>query len=915
MMLMDKSKIISILKSVAIILVIVCFVSFLRFQSADLSAIPTDQQAYYKDSSGLPYFTEMDSYYNLRMTQDFIDYGHLGDAIVNGTPWDTLSYAPEGRSAEYPPLIVYVTTFLYYMGNMFSNMSLMEVAFYASAIIAPLAAIPAFLIVRRVTNNYGGATAALIISLAPNYFSHTFAGFFDTDMFNVVLPLFMILFFIESIRASKLAYRIISIFLTIISMILFSLAWDGYIFYVAMLIIFMIVYLIVGFVLKMDLIKPRSNYSNIVSWFVDQKEIFAIVMIAIIGFIGLGLTNGFNNLLDAPLQLIGLTQLQSAASATAYPNVAISIAELQIPALLSGGIAGAFSANAGGIINGVGGIVAIFGAFIVLILFAHRLWKLRSYRSGRSSNKKPPKGKRAATSKVKESKGSFINSAFGDIGSIKDINKIKRETLLYLTLFGVWITLSAIAVTQGSRFIMVLMIPLGLSVGLFAGYAVAYVRDKLDSKNKLMAIAAGGSLLIIYPVLQTFTIFYPLYNISSTMAFIIPIVILVALIGISGILIYGFRGLKTSKLAKNVVMLIVMFALLSPTIFGAYQTAESVVPSTSDPMWDSMLWIKANTTNDTTLASWWDFGYLFEIASERPTIFDGGSQTGIRAFWTGKAMTTNDTNLSAAIFQMLAFSGDKASEVLDNYTNDSGKSVDIIVNTLTLTNEEAKDKMVNTYNLTSSQADTVVNLTHPDEPVPVVFVASSDMLQKAAWWTYFGNWDFNLKNSTGYQYFVSQQAEKLVSIGNGKYQANITNLEESGIFYKTIVTKGSGNNTTNATTAAVFENGTPVKTQNNTTFNPFPVNNLIVIEDGIVWKNETVNESGNYTLLVLGENGTYTSILMSKELENAMFTKLFILGGFGQDAYELIHMDQGISLWKIAGIPTLKNETGSNSTT
>jgi len=910
---MDRDKLISILKSVAIMLVIVAFVSFLRFESADLSVIPIDNQDYYKDSTGLPYFTEMDSYYNLRMTQDFLNHGHFGEAIVDGTPWDMLSYAPEGRSADYAPMIAYVTIFLYHMANMFWDMPLIAVAFYASAIIAPLAAIPAFIIVRRLTNNYGGATAALIVALAPNYFSHTFAGFFDTDMFTVVLPLFLILFFIESIRSNKLIYRMIYVILTILTMVLFSLAWDGYIFYIAMLVIFMILYLLLGIILKVDLIQPIKKYPNILSWFTNQREIFSVVLIAVVGFIALGLTNGFDSLISAPGQLIGLTQLQSAASTTAFPNVAISIAELQIPNLLYGGISGAFSANAGGVVNGVGGIVALFGALTVLILLAQRFLKLRSIRTFRDENKKPPKGERKATSKVKESKPgkSLIESTMGDINNIVDVKRNKRETLLFLTLFGVWILSSAIAVTQGSRFIMVLMMPLGLCVGLFVGYAVVYIRNKLDDKNKLMALSVGGSLLFIYPVLQTFLIFYPLFEISSTLAYIIPIAICLAMIGISALLIYGFKRIKSSKFAKTAVMVIITLAIVSPTIFGAYQVSTSVVPSTSDTMWDAMTWVKVNTTNDTTLASWWDFGYLFEIASERPTLFDGGSQTGIRAFWTGKALTTNDTDLSAAIFVMMAYTGDHATETLDNFTNDSGKSVEILENTLTLSAEEAKNKMVDTYGLTSTQADEIVKMTHPENPTPVIFVASSDMIQKAGWWSYFGTWDFNSQSSKGYQYMVSAQPEKMKSIGNGKHQVNLTNLEDRGILYQTVVTKGAGNNTTNATTAAVFENnGTPVII-NNTTYDPFKINRLILIEDNIIWRNETVNESGNYTLLVIGDNGTYSSIIMNKELENAMFTKLYILGGFGQSAYELVHSEPGVSLWKISGIPTLKNETRS----
>lgn len=931
---MDKQKITAVLKVVVFLLAILCLVSFIRFQAGELAAIQPDQRNVFQDPNGLPYFTEMDSYYNLRMTQDLLDHGHFGNIIKpDGTPWDTLSYAPDGRSADYEPMIAYVTIFLYKIANMFTNMSLTEVAFYASVIIAPLAAIPAYIIVRRITNDYGGITAGLIVSLAPNYFSHTFAGFFDTDMFAVVLPLFIILFFIESIRSDKFVYRLLFAIATIISFAIFSLSWTGYIFYAALLVIFMIIYIILGFIFKVNLVKPIKEYPNFFKWLVNQREIFSIVFIAIVGFIVLGFTVGFNSLIDAPLQLVGLTQIQQAASATAYPNVYISIAELQIPNLLYGGIVGAFTANAGGIVNGIGGIVPLFGALIILFTFIQRLGALRKVNVDKGGIKKPPKSQRTSASKLKERKDrvSLIDSEMEDIKTQEDVSKNKRETLLYLTLFGVWIILTTVAITQGSRFIREFMIPFGVCVGLFVGYAVTYVKTKMDDKNMLMAIAIGGSLLTFYPIFQTFQIFYPMFNISVTLSYIIPVAICLAMMGISALLIYGIKGFTkrfkkgnkdekdtnnvirnketksdgVSRFGKVAVMVIILLAIVTPTVVGAYQVSLSVVPSTSDPMWDSMLWAKANTTSDTTIASWWDFGYLFQIASERPVLFDGGSQTGIRAYWVGKAMTTNDTLLSGEIFSMLANAGDRPSELLDNFTNDSAKTVEILENTLALDKEEAKNVMMGTYNLTSAQADEVLELTHPDTNVPVIFVGSSDMLQKAGWWTYFGNWDFEAKDSHGYQYLVATAPADLVDINSTTREARITNLNENGILYQTVVTTGAGNNTTDVTTEVVYENnGSKVMTQNNTEYNPFALYSQLIIEDNIIWKNETVNSSGNYSVFVIGNNETYTSIIMSKELENAMFTKLFILGGFGQDTYELVNMENGVSLWQISGIET-----------
>ena len=64
--------------------------------------------------------------------------------------------------------------------------------------------------------------------------------------------------------------------------------------------------------------------------------------------------------------------------------------------------------------------------------------------------------------------------------------------------------------------------------------------------------------------------------------------------------------------------------------------------------------INEHTADNTVVASWWDFGYLFEIAADRQVVFDGGSQTGnSRAFWLGQAMTTDNMELSAGIFRML----------------------------------------------------------------------------------------------------------------------------------------------------------------------------------------------------------------------------------------------------------------------
>ena len=197
----------TVTKSVVIILILMAVVFALKMPASDLNAIPDDIKADYIDSSGLPYFSEMDSYYNLRLTQDYVDHGYVGDEMVNGSEWDMHRYAPDGNEIVYELGIVKLTAFLHDIANQFfGDMSVKEVAFWTGAIISTFAVLPAFIFARRLTNDYGAIVATLIIVLAPNYFAHTFPGFFDTDMFYYIFSLFFIFFFVESIRAKNMIW-------------------------------------------------------------------------------------------------------------------------------------------------------------------------------------------------------------------------------------------------------------------------------------------------------------------------------------------------------------------------------------------------------------------------------------------------------------------------------------------------------------------------------------------------------------------------------------------------------------------------------------------------------------------------------------------------------------------------------------
>ena len=132
--------------------------------------------------TGLPYLTEIDSYYHLRMTRDIEEKGHPGEILREGEPWDTLSYAPAGRSAkDYRPLLATVTAGGHRLLGLFLPVSLEQVAYWMGPLLSVLVVIPVFLFVRRLKGTLAAVTASVLSVMNYGYFLHTVPGFFDTD--------------------------------------------------------------------------------------------------------------------------------------------------------------------------------------------------------------------------------------------------------------------------------------------------------------------------------------------------------------------------------------------------------------------------------------------------------------------------------------------------------------------------------------------------------------------------------------------------------------------------------------------------------------------------------------------------------------------------------------------------------------
>jgi Uncharacterized membrane protein, required for N-linked glycosylation len=464
---MDTKNILTKLKPIIIVLLLFSFVFFLRSEAAGIPGVPDQMKAYFQEGTGLPYFSEMDSYYNYRLTENFVEHGYLGDTIKNGTDWDLHSYFPPGRSAEYPPLLIWITAFFYKIANLFGDFPLLVVSFWTSAIIASLCVIPAYFFIKGISNEYGGIAAAVLVGVSTFYFSHTFAGFFDTDMFAMILPLLVVWFFSVSITATESRKKMMYAAFAGISMFIFSLAWQGwwYIFYlvVGVTVLYM---LISRYLFEINTFKSWRGYSSKKEWLLEQPVLLPLIIFVVLSSVMMFLFwgNSFFTSLSEPLSVI---QLQAATQTSAYPNVFISVGELQIP-------------SAATVVADVGGIFPFaFGILGLLLIF----WNLRIKKdTGKTKTKtKISKKERKARRKSRRRQEEPQEVKPEQSGLDDIIPPEKRANYLYYgVLFSVWLLITAYAFTKGVRFVEAFSLPIALCAGIFVGFIADYLKTQIE---------------------------------------------------------------------------------------------------------------------------------------------------------------------------------------------------------------------------------------------------------------------------------------------------------------------------------------------------------------------------------------------------------------------------------------------------
>ena len=274
------------------------------------------------DQTGEKYMTDIDSYLWYSQARNVINYGHLGDKIVDGKPYFTLR---DGRLDKKSNLQLhpYFAAYLHKFLNFFNpDFSLMKTFLFLPIVIIGLALIPAFFIGRRLAGNLGGFFAAIFLAINGTVFSRSSA---DTDPHNILFPLFIVWLFFEAYNSEK---RYLALLYSILSGLFvgaYAFAWSGWPF----ILFIVIAAVVITNILKVikELYQTKIKLSEIVNGkkIFNDFKLLAVFFLSSAIFVTLFVNSKV--FVRSLSRVIRFTTIKEVGIKSIWPNVLTTVAE------------------------------------------------------------------------------------------------------------------------------------------------------------------------------------------------------------------------------------------------------------------------------------------------------------------------------------------------------------------------------------------------------------------------------------------------------------------------------------------------------------------------------------------------------------------------------------------------------------
>ena len=463
----------------------------------------------------------------------------------------------------------------------FTPFSFESIILYMSVFLSSLIVIPILLIARLYHNLNAGIIAALVASIANSYYNRTMAGYYDTDMLVIVLPMLLIYcmlrFIIKKDALSLIAMPLVMIFYL----------WyypSSYTLNAAMIVLFVIYAFIFhrketpfyfAAVLMMISLSNEPWYYEIAlmtllfalwgfknEWF----KLKFIIFVFVLAFVFVAASGGFNAIWYQLAFYIFKSDALNVAQSFVYFNVSQTIQE---------------ASNIG------------------LSMFMQR---------------------------ISASEIAFLCACAGLILLLKQ----HKSALLMLPMLA----LGFLALRGGLRF-TIYAVPV---MALGFGYAVVWLAAKLQNpkfQTSKFAKAVFGTrmyeiLLIILTLLFAFCAFYLRVSFFAQLAFLCAF----------GLILSALLRAKFLRFARIFVLFVALFFSVGYALAHIYGYKASSVFTKSEVA--LLTTLKSIAGREDYVVAWWDYGYPIRYYSDVKTLADGGKHLGKENFFPSFVMSAKE---------------------------------------------------------------------------------------------------------------------------------------------------------------------------------------------------------------------------------------------------------------------------------
>jgi len=825
------------------------------------------------------YLTAIDPYMYYRRSSNILENGHQGETLkINPEtgkeqPFDSYRLAPIGSFvSEKPDLHTYLEYLLYKFSGLNKDSPISEkfrAIFLLPVILVILSVIPAFLLMRKLTNDYSAFLGSLILFSIGTFVSRTVAGFVDTDGYVVLFPLIIVAFSVYSLFTKNKKLSIIYSLLSGLFIAIFLWAWGSGWFIFVFLTLSYISYL--GYKVLIKIISPKKvefNFNIIHSFLVFLiSSIFFTFLITGQNLIISSLKSIYNN----------LSNIASVSTTYIWPNVYSSVAELN-------------PASMNNIISSIGGklvfLISLLGIFhlvynsavdfkkkykninIAIYIFTILWFFFISFKNAfiNYSNNSPL---------------TYLILIFIPIGIAFIANLLDKKTtpnLFFGILISIWLAGTIYMSLNGVRFILLLATPVAISFALGVYYICKSFNEFLVKETSLKKDYFISNIVFFFVFLL---IFIPMFQQANAISK-----------GTTPNMTDGWYDSLTkikNESEKNAI-------ITSWWDFGHEFAAIADRGVTFDG------------ASQTTPRSHWVGKILMENDNEMVL--------GILR------MLVCSGNEAFNYIENITNPKDKGVNILE--------SLLYKILPYDLTDEERKEIINNYpyYDFNEEQTNKIIELVNCKNPPNDYFITSEDMVGKSGVWAHWGSWNFTKKFVyDNYKKLTPEETAKILDrnlteikklydeLSEIDFKAEVEGVKRENLINQWLADYPSyiqiqgqdlfdckaENNVINCNSLGITFN---LKTEEiklfNPSFNELGVKRIIYPTSGNKLNVINITDNGqlDITLIPISKNN-YKILLSIYPLGNSLFTKLFYLEGYGIEGFEKFKKVNTIQGWKV----------------